>query len=164
VAARTTWISALIAAPAIAAAIALTAIEAYRGIRPESSLFGEPPPASLADAIARRAGVEQAYAFIRAGQDPNGPIVVDDADYTGGAAITTSPLMLAVAARDSSVVLMLLNFGARVDLPQNRLAGCLAQAVGDEVIADIIAREGGLQGAACPERRIGTAAPLLAWQ
>lgn len=161
---RTTWISALIAAPAVAAAIALTAIEGYRVVRPRSPLFGERPPASLADAIAGRSGVEHAYAFIRAGQDPNQPIVVDDSDYTGGRSITTSPLMLAVAARDSSVVLMLLNFGARLDLPQNRLAGCLAQAVGDAVIANMIASEGGLHGLACPERRAGAATPLLAWQ
>jgi hypothetical protein len=161
---RTTWMSALIAAPALAAAIGLSAIEGYRLARPLSPLFGEPPPASLADAITRRVGVEHAYAFIRRGQDPNAPIIVDDPDYTGGRPLNVSPLMLAVAARDSGVVLMLLNFGARLDLPQNRFAGCLGQELEDEVIANIIAREGGLHGAACPQRGAGATPPLLAWQ
>ena len=156
--------SALIAAPAVAAAIGLSAIEGYRVVRSESPLFGEAPPASLADAITRRFGVEHAYAFIRRGQDPNEPIVVDDPDYTGGRSIRVSPLMVAVAARDSSVVLMLLNFGARLDLPQNRYAGCLAQELRDEAIANIIAGEGGVHGPACPERGAGTTPPLLAWQ
>ena len=130
--------------------------------RPRAPLFGEPSPASLAEAVTRRFGVEHAYAFIRAGQDPNEPIVVDDPDYTGGRAIRVSPLMLAVAARDSNVVMMLLNFGARLDLPQNRLA--LAQDLGDDDIASIIAREGGLHGSACPERGAGATMPLLAWR
>jgi hypothetical protein len=161
---RTTWIAALIAAPAVAAAIGLSAIEAYRLVWPQSPLFGEPPPASLADAVTERSGVEHAYAYIRGGQDPNEPIVVDDDDYTGGKSIKVSPLMLAVAARDSSVVMMLLNFGTRLDLHQNRFAGCLAQDLGDEATANVIARAGGLHGPACPQRGAGATTPLLAWQ
>ena len=161
---RTTFMAALIAAPAVAVALGLSAIEGYRLVAPESPLFGGPPPASLADAITQGRGVEQAYRFIRAGQNANQPMVVDDPDYTGGRSITVSPLMLAVAARDSNVVRMLFNFGARLDLPQNRLAGCLAEELGDQVIANLIARSGGVAGPpTCPDRRPEATTPLLHW-
>lgn len=154
----------MIAAPAIAAALGLIVIDGSRVIRPESPLFADPPARSLAEAITRGFAVEQAYAFIRAGQDPNEPIAVTDSDYTGGRTLKVSPLMLAVAARDTNVVQMLLNFGARVDLPQNRLAWCFARELGDEATANVIARDGHVDlRSVCPERGPDASASLSAW-
>jgi hypothetical protein len=161
---RAAWIAAFIAAPAIASAVALSGIEAYRLIEPEAALFGGPPPASLAESIADGFGVEQTYQFIRAGQDPNAPIPVNHPDYTEGAAITASPLLLAVAAEDGSAVLMLLSFGARLDLPQNRHVECLARELRNGEIVKMIAdRRGESAPPACASRKPEATTPLLAW-
>jgi hypothetical protein len=160
---QTTFIAAVIAVPAIVAALGLTAIEAYRMVSPSAPLFGG-NPASLADAITGGYGVEYAYRFIRSGQDPNEPITVDDPEYTGGRSIKVSPLMLAIAARDENTTAMLLNFGARVDLPQNRSARCLAEEIGNQAILGIIDRYGGADLArTCSDRPSGGASPLLRW-
>src|SRR5687767_14791712 len=94
------WLGACLAAPAIAMALTLTAVEAYRLAAPEAPLFGGPAPATLTESIVEGFGVEQTYQFIGQGQDPNAPIPVDDAEYTGGGTVQVSPLMLAVAAND----------------------------------------------------------------
>jgi hypothetical protein len=160
---RRTLIAAAIAVPAVVAAIGLTAIEAYRAVRPTAPLFGV-APASLADAITGGYGVEYAYRFIRSGQDPDEPIVVDDPDYTDGRMVNVSPLMLAIAARDENTALMLLNVGARLDLPQNRWAWCLAQEVGTQALRGIIDRYGGADlPRTCPDRPSGAGSPLLRW-
>src|SRR5262245_37054270 len=102
---RSRLLSLLIAAPAIVAAFGLPAIEAYRVVNPGAPLYGDPPAATIAEAIQRgNQGVEEAYKFIAAGQDPNRPILVNDANLTGGRALMVSPLMLAVAARNRNVV------------------------------------------------------------
>jgi hypothetical protein len=156
--------AAFIAAPAVAFAAALTAIETYRLIEPEAALFGGPPPASLAESITGDFGVEQTYQFIRGGQDPNEPMAFAHPDYTGGAAIIVSPLMLAVAAEDASAVQMLLSFGARLDLPQNVRVECLAREIGNTEIITLVA-EGRGEGAppACTDRKADAATPLAAW-
>jgi hypothetical protein len=158
-----TFIAAAIAVPAVVAAIGLTAMEAYRVVSPRAPLFGG-EPASLADAITRGYAVEYSYRFIRSGQDPNEPITVDDPAYTGGRSIEVSPLMLAIAARDENTTSMLLNFGARVDLPQNRSARCLAQEIGNQAIVAIIDRYGGADlPRTCAARPSAGANPLLRW-
>lgn len=158
-----TVIAAAIALPAVVAAIGLTAIEAYRVVRPTAPLFGV-EPASLAGAITGGYGVEYSYRFIRSGQDPNETIVVDDRDYTGGRVVKVSPLMLAIAAHDENTTLMLLNFGARFDLQQNRSARCLARDVGNQAVLDIIDRYGGAElPPTCPDRTSVAASPLLRW-
>jgi hypothetical protein len=160
---QTTFIAAVIAVPAIVAAIGLTAIEAYRIVSPTAPLFGG-EPASLAEAITGGYGVEYSYRFIRSGQDPNEPITVDDPTYTGGRSIKVSPLMLAIAARDENTTSMLLNFGARFDLPQNRSARCLAQEIGNQAIVGIIDRYGGADlPRTCSDRPSAAASPLLRW-
>jgi hypothetical protein len=158
---QTTLIAAAIAVPAVVAAIGLTAIEAYRAVRPTAPLFGV-APASLADAITGGYGVEYAYRFIRSGQDPDAPIVVDDPDYTGGRSIAVSPLMLAIAARDENTTLMLITAGARFDSPQTRSARCLAQEVGNQTLLAIIDRYGTDLPRTCPDRT-AAASPLLRW-
>ena len=160
---RHTIVAAAIAIPAIVTTLCLGAIEVYRAIDPASPLFGDPPATSLAQAITRGMGVEQAYTFIRAGQDPNALITIDDEDYTGGAAMQVSPLVAAVASRDTNIVQMLLNFGARPDLPQNRLAWCLARALSDDSSAALIAGAPRFEAPACPAARPAPKTPPLAY-
>jgi hypothetical protein len=155
----------LIAIPAIVAATWVAGIEGYRLIQPESPLFqrGEPLE-SLAQAITVCCRVEDAYAFIKAGRDPNERLTVDDPEYAGDGSITVSPLMLAVAAGNGSVALMLLNAGARPDLPDNRLAGCLARALGEvEMVSIVVAFFGEDAQTACPPRAPDDPRPLLRW-
>jgi hypothetical protein len=159
---RPRLIAALIAAPAIVSALGLTLVEGYRLIDPAAPLFGDPRAESMAAAITGRRGVEQVYAFIHAGRDPNDPIAVDDPDYTGGPSIPVAPLIAAIAARDPTVVQMLLDYGVRLELPQNRDAWCFARALGDEEIAGIIARSAQNLSPPCPDRPVDPARPL-AW-
>jgi hypothetical protein len=159
---RTPLIALLTGAPAIVAALGLTAIEGYRFVQPMSPLFDD-APASLAESITSGSGVEYSYRFIRAGQNPNALIVVASENYSGGRSIRVSPLMLAVAAHDDNTASMLLNFGARLDLPQNRAARCLAEETGDTAMIRIIERHGGSAGQPCLTRKRDAPTPLLAW-
>jgi hypothetical protein len=145
-------------------ALTLTAVEAYRLAAPEAPLFGGPAPATLAESIVEGFGVEQTYQFIGQGQDPNAPIPVDDAEYTGGGTVQVSPLMLAVAANDGSAVRMLLSFGARLDLPQNSRAECLAGESRNPEIRTIIAEHrGSASPPDCSDRDPNAPTPLMAW-
>jgi hypothetical protein len=109
-------------------------------------------------------GVEQTYQFIRAGQDPNATIPVDDPKYTGGGTVTVSPLMLAVAAKDTAAMEMLIGFGAALDSPHNRRLVCLAREVGNQEALDIIAAHSADGPAAsCQDRNPGAPTPLAAW-
>jgi hypothetical protein len=155
----------VLALPAVVAAVWLSGIEGYRVLRPDSRAFDtEVPLVSLAQAITECCRVEDAYAFISAGQDPNEPITIDDREYTGGGSITVSPLMLAVAAGNGSVVQMLISFGAEPGLPQNRLLGCLAQESGQTEMLTIIATHAGERAQTdCPNRSSNDPRPLLRW-
>jgi hypothetical protein len=158
---RAIAIAALVSLPAIAAAVGLVSVEAHRLTTPDAPLFGDPQPRSLAESITRGRGVEAAYPFIRNGQDPNGPISIDDEDYTGGGVRSVSPLIAAIASRDSNVVQMLLKFGARPNLPQNRDAWCFARALGDETMEGLLATAGAdTDSDRCPERDWDRRAPL----
>ena len=160
----TPWIGACLAAPAIATALTLTAVESLRLADPEAPLFGGPPPATLAQSIIEGFGVEQTVQFIRRGQDPNEPVPVGDAEYTGGGTVHVSPLMLAVAAGDGSAMRMLLSFGARLDLPQNRYAECLARESRNPEIPAIIAEHrGSAPPPDCGNRNPDAPTPLAAW-
>ena len=161
---RRSIVAIALAAPAVVAAVGIIAMGVYRIVEPEAPLFGGPAPRSMVESLADRNGVEITFAFIRAGQDPNALLTVEDEDYTNDVQVMASPLLLATAANDSSAVRMLLSFGARLDLPQNRLAPCLAMEIGNEEIVEIFSSEGG--GAAlmsCPPRRGDAPTPLVAW-
>ena len=161
---RTTVMAMCIALPAVAASVGLPALEAYRIVVPDAALFGDPPARSLAEAITHGRGVEAAYPFIRAGQDPNASIVIDDEDYTDGAPMSVSPLIVAIASRDSNIVQMLVNFGARLDVPQNRDAWCFARALGHETIQNVLAAAGAdTDPGRCPQREWDRSRPPLAW-
>ncbi len=146
--ARARLVSWLIAAPAVVAAIGLAVIEGAGIMRPPARLA---TVGSFADAI-REGSPARAYGFVRAGHDPNAPIAFRDQALTGGRDVLVSPILLAVASNNENVVLMLLGFGVRMELPANRHAACLARRLGRDGLADTITRVGGsLPEVPCPE-------------
>jgi hypothetical protein len=136
---RETAIAALVAAPALAAILWIVALEGYRAVQPGSRLFVAPASASLAEAIQHQ-DIEAMFAFIHNGQDPNRPITVNDPALTGGQTIRVSPLLFAVAARNSNAARILLGFGARAELPPDVKAACLADTIGDAETAQVLRR------------------------
>lgn len=130
-----------LAAPAVIGALALVVLDSRDVIRQSAVRDGLLPEGSFADAI-RNGGVEDAYAFVRAGVDPNEPIAFSHADLTAGHAIIVAPLVLAVATHNENVVTMLLGFGVRMDRPGNRRAVCLAKRLGYDDLAATIVRDG----------------------
>jgi hypothetical protein len=85
----------------------------------------------------------------------------DDA-LTSGRTVMVSPLMVAVAARNGAPALMLLAFGARMDLPQNAQAACLAQDLSEAALAEAIRRDGRPALApVCSPSPSSSTAPLL---
>lgn len=152
-------LAALIAVPAVFGALLLATVGTIDVVRSTSS-DDRSPGASLGDSIMGD-DVETAYAFIRSGQDPNARIPVEDTDVTGGRRVMVSPLMLAVATRRDNIVGMLLSFGARADVPQNKFALCLAQRIHADDVADMLSELGG-EGweTQCPGDT-GGPAPLL---
>ena len=101
------------------------------------------------------AGMEDAFASIRAGRDPNEPIEYRD----GGRTFRATPLVLAVAQRDSNTVMMLLSFGADPEVTLNHFARCLADSLGDAEIAHIMREATPGLREECPV--IDPAAPLI---
>lgn len=150
----------LMAAPAIVVALSLCGIEVWRTVQPRSPLFALPFAYSLGDAIA--AGeLQQAYEYIRAGQDPNDLIAVRHPGLTAGRWVLVSPLVWAVALRDPQAVQLLFAFGVRMDHPANRRAACLAEAAGNEEIVRVLTMHGGgASRGTCEGVRLGEA-PLL---
>jgi hypothetical protein len=158
-------LSVVLAVPALGACVILVSLEAVRAIAPQSAAFRVHVPTSLSDAITHGLPVEDVYAFIRDGQDPNEPVAVDDPEYTGGQALTASPLMLAIAAGEANTVVMLFNFGARLDAPANRYALCLAREIGNSEIMETLAGQAERDAAAveCGGATREAATPLRAW-
>jgi hypothetical protein len=134
-------LGAMLCAPALALAAWLSIVEATP-FGQQASRYDEPPQGNLAEAIQRQ-GVEQAYAFIRAGHDPNAPIAFSDRDLTGDQPMRLSPLLVAIAANQENAVLMLMSFGARLDHPGNRDALCLARYLKRDDIIRVLERDGG---------------------
>jgi hypothetical protein len=128
-------------APAVATALLVAALEAGRTSRPDDPLFDGPPPTSLARAILD-GDVEGAFAFVRAGRDPNLPVDVALPNLSTGPGQTVriTPLVLAVAARDGNNVRMLLTAGVDMARPENQLALCLARERHDEDLTALLTR------------------------
>jgi len=57
---------------------------------------------------------------------------------TRGRTVLVSPLVWAVAQRQRDIVGELLAFGAHVDRSSNRTAPCVADAIGDADLADLL--------------------------
>lgn len=152
----------LVAVPAIIVAVALAALEGSRLTRQSSSTALV--EGSLGEAL-RGGELEQAFAFIRAGQDPNRPVVFRDQETTGDREILIAPLLIAVAYNRDDSVSMLMSAGARLDAPGNRFAVCLANRLGHEDIAELIIRDGRLAASdvTCPEATPSPEAPLLVY-
>jgi hypothetical protein len=109
-----------------------------------SGLLPQPPGAehdtftySPADAIAR-GDLDATYDFITQGWDPNQVIAVSDDALTGGQMVLVSPLVWAVAKHQPDIAAELLAFGAHVDRPANRMAPCVADALGDDGMAVLL--------------------------
>jgi hypothetical protein len=153
-------IAAMMTLPALLTTLLMLSVEGWRLLRPQSELFEAPFVYSLADAIQQNQ-VDQAFSFIRAGQDPNQPIAVSDPALTAGRRMLISPLMWAVATQRREALQMLLGFGARLDPVTASDALCLAEALGDEEIAAILIRHGARLDERCADRRLGNA-PLVA--
>ena len=150
----------LLAAPAVVGALWIASTE-LRGSDAASSSM--PAFESIAEAI-RHGEVEDAYAFVSAGTDPNATVPFSDAELTASYRVMVSPLMLAVASNKENTAMMLLSFGARMDLPQNELASCLATRLGYGDLAAMILRDGRpAREVRCPEPPPDAAAPLLAY-
>jgi hypothetical protein len=144
----------LIATPAVIAAIGLTVTPVRSAARPGV-------PGSFSDAVIQ-GDVEEAYAFVRAGLDPNAMLAFRHQELTADRSVSVSPLLLATATHRDNIVSMLLSFGARMDLPQNRLAICLAKQSGDDNILRILGKgDPDVLAVECPPPRPGLAAPLL---
>jgi hypothetical protein len=113
---------------------------------------------SLADAIARD-DVQQAYGFLREGQDPNEPIAVEHQVLTGGRTLPVLPLTWAVATDSRQAVMMLLGHGATAE-PR---AVCLAETLGREEMVEILRRYGPpLSSGNCPVAQPGEL-PMLSY-
>lgn len=150
----------MLAAPAIAGALWIASTELRQ---PTADSSRVPVFESIADAI-RQGEVEDAYAFVSTGTDPNAPVPFSDAELTSSRPVMISPLMLAVSSNKENTVMMLLSFGARMDLPQNALASCLAERLGYDDLAAMILRDGRpAREVRCPAPLPAATAPLLAY-
>ena len=65
-------------------------------------------------------------------------VMARDETLTHGRTVLVSPLMWAVAQRQRNIVGELLAFGAHVDRSTNRMAPCVADAIGDADLADLL--------------------------
>jgi hypothetical protein len=141
-------------------ALAVVVVEIERWRNPASRLFAEPTFYSLADAI-QADDVNGAYAFLRAGANPNDPIAVRDPALTRGRSVLASPLLWAVATEHRNSVLMLLGHGARIESDADKAASCLADELGNADLAALLRQYGNtLPRDRCPAPRDRTA-PLL---
>jgi hypothetical protein len=125
----------IVAMAILAASVAAVEIERWRN--PRSRLFADRTFYSLAEAI-QADDVEGAYAFLRAGANPNDVIEVRDPVLTRGRSVLASPLVWAVATQARNSVLMLLAHGARTDRDIDKTAPCLADALGNPEIAALL--------------------------
>lgn len=154
-------LASMMAGPALLAALGVCAVEGRRVLQPQAALFAAPFVFSLADAIERN-DVDQAYAFIRAGQDPNQPIGVSNPILTGGRRVLISPLLWAVATGRRDALLMLLGYGARWDAAIGAEALCLAEELGDGTTAALLEHHGARLDERCAGRR-RTDPPLVSF-
>ena len=157
---RTRLVAWALAMPAVLGLCHTVLVEAVRLIRPASALFTARNAPSLAAALVA-GGPEEVYAFLPGQVEANAPVPFRDDALTDGRSVAASPLMIAVAARNGSAVVVLLSFGARIDLPQNGRALCLARHLGAAEIAAFIEQYARpVAPAACPEPPPPGALPL----
>jgi hypothetical protein len=127
----------ILAAGSILAAAVVVTLETLRALQPQSPLFASPPRETLAQAIQADDPLA-AFAFVRAGQDPDALVAVRDARWTADQWVLVSPLMWAVTSDSSNSVLMLLTAGARLPHEQDRRAACFAEALGHPSLGQLL--------------------------
>jgi hypothetical protein len=116
--------------PALVTALLLTVTEVWLLTSARSPIAPRAPSSTgFVDALRGR-NVEEAFAFVRGGQDPNALLAVTDPVLTRGHTVRVRPLVLAVASDNENGVSMLLSNGVRLDLVENRRAACLADQLG----------------------------------
>lgn len=152
--ARRPFIAFLLALPTMLTALGIVAIESWRVYQPRSPLFAPPFVFSLADAI-ERGELPQAYEFLRSSRDPGALIQVHHPVLTGGQPLAVSPLLWAVATGNRDAVQMLLGLGARMDRGPDRKAACLADALGNDDLAEVLRTYGAPPHAPCPATEVG---------
>jgi hypothetical protein len=146
--------------PALGAAF-LVGIEAFRAVQPQSALFASPPRENLADAIEADDPLA-AFAFVRAGQDPDALVAVRDVRWTADQWVLVSPVIWAVASDSPNSVLMLMTAGAQFPHDQDQRAACFAEALGHDSLAQLLrAYARGQVPQPCPKWRSGST-PLTA--
>lgn len=135
-------ITSALGAPTVLALLLLGFVESWRVRQPDTAIETTPFVYSLADAIARD-DVVRAHEFIRAGQDPNEPVLVHDAVLTGARETYVAPIVWAAAHGSHDTVRMLLGYGARAVAPETRQAACLARRLGHDSVASLLERQAG---------------------
>ena len=158
--ARRRFIIALLALPTILTALAIVAVESWRLLQPRSPLFAPPFVFSLAEAI-ERGELPQAYEFLRSSRDPGALIEVRHSVLTSGQPVAVSPMLWAVATGNRDAVQMLLGLGARLDRGPDRKAACLAEALGNHNLAEMLRIYGAPAHEPCPATEAG-GPPILA--
>ena len=138
---RGTLVAAALALPSLLGAVGLAGVEGWRLARPDTAIFAPPPATTLAEAIERQ-DLHEMYAHLLAGQHAEEPIDVQHGVLTGGRLVRLSPLVWSVAVGNAGAVQMLLSLGARLDGPSERRTPCLAEALGDERLAEMLRRYG----------------------
>jgi hypothetical protein len=134
---RERWLTWALAAPAIAAALAIVGVEIWRTSAPFRAQSGYHQLDSLGQASVLD-DVRGAYAFIRRGQDPNALIAVYDDRLTGGEWALVPPIAWAAAGGRPRIVRMLLAAGVTFDRDIDRAAACLADQAGHADIAALL--------------------------
>ncbi len=126
---RSRLIATLLLPPLVAATFAATAL-ARRHV---SGLFdASSPPADIRSLVeaAGRSDLATVHAAILAGLDPNQRGPYRNVDLFGRRTVHASPLFVAVAVGDASMVRLLLGAGLDLTRPENREAACVGQAFG----------------------------------
>lgn len=162
-AARHRYGALLLALPAVAGAVFVAWLE--MGLLARSPTDAGGTGGLFFAAAVRADALDEAFAHLRAGADPNRPVPYRDPDLTADREVLLTPLLIAVANNRENMAMMLLSFGARMDAPGNLYAVCLARQLGYDGLAATLMRDGGPVAAAgaCPPAAPSTSPRLLAF-
>lgn len=119
------------------------------------------PGSTLADEV-QNDDIVRGFVHLRAGEDPDAPVLFSNDKLTGGRELRLTPLIIAAAYGREDSVAMLMSSGAHLDAPGNRFAVCLARRMGYEGLAERMVEEAGPAGApsTCPATAPPDEAPL----
>lgn len=149
----------LVAASAIAGAIVVSSAGAFfpgprtwDALRMESGTFAR---------AVHEYDQRHVYAFVQGGVDVDAPVTFADQNLTGGLTVRVAPLVLAAAAGNENNALTLMSLGARLAVPDNAWATCVAGWLRDDALTRTLVAYGGPAApVVCPPRPEG---PVLAF-